>query len=84
MEKYLREITSIERAGFPILVHLNDSIGELGSLIDRHAPIGYQIWRYNLEPLYLLLAKPWDAIIELKAVDEVLQSAAQIVAYSKV
>lgn len=71
MKKYLDDIQSI---GAPILIHLNDSHGEFGSLIDRHAPLGTRIWTNdNHSALKLLLMKPWDAILELKP-PEVLES----------
>lgn len=72
MAKYLAEIEAIKA---PILVHLNDSIGELGSLVDHHGAIGTKIWdESNYDSLKLLLSKPWHAIIELKSQEEIVQS----------
>jgi endonuclease IV len=67
-------LDKIQKIGAPILIHLNDSHGELGSLIDRHAPLGTRIWTNdNYSSLQLLLTKPWDAVLELKP-PEVIES----------
>lgn len=73
MTKYLANVEAIGASN--ILVHLNDSMGELGSLIDRHATIGTRIWTAtNHSALRLLLAKDWDAIIELGDPDKIAKS----------
>lgn len=62
MTQYLDQVENIKA---PILVHLNDSVGDLGSGIDRHAPIGTKIWNNeNRESLDLLLSKGWSCIVE--------------------
>lgn len=59
-------VNAIDAIGCPVLVHLNDSVGEIGSMIDRHGIIGTRIWSEgNCEALAVLLAKKWDCIIEL-------------------
>lgn len=40
LKEYFKEFNSIFKSKKPLLIHLNDSEKELGSLIDRHAPIG--------------------------------------------
>lgn len=63
MSEYLKTVSSIN---CPILVHLNDSIGELGSGIDRHNTIGSKIWsKENWSSLAMLLKKEWDFIMEM-------------------
>lgn len=63
MEDYLETISSI---GCPVLVHLNDSVGDLGSHVDRHNAIGTKIWSKNKwQSLALLLKKSWDCILEM-------------------
>jgi endonuclease IV len=63
MVNYLETISATKA---PILIHLNDSYGELGSLIDRHAPLGEKIWtENNYSTLQYLLTKPWDAVLEM-------------------
>lgn len=58
-----------------VLVHLNDSIGEMGSMIDRHAPVGYKIWTDDkCSSLKLLLNTQWDCIIELKNIEDIEKS----------
>jgi len=67
-------IEKIETTNAPILLHLNDSHNELGTLIDRHAPLGTRIWTpTNYSSLEYLLTKPWDAILEMRP-PEVLES----------
>lgn len=63
MADYLETIDSI---GCPVLVHLNDSMGELGSGVDRHNTLGTKIWtRERCSSLLLLLQKKWDCIMEM-------------------
>jgi endonuclease IV len=51
--------------GLPILIHLNDSIGDFGSLIDRHAELGTKIWNGG-DGLRHIIGLGHDCIIELK------------------
>jgi len=67
-------IDKLKSFNAPILVHLNDSNGELGSLIDHHAPLGTRIWTNDKSSLKLLLSQHWDAIIELKPIDKIKES----------
>lgn len=63
MSDYVEKIKSIN---CPIFVHLNDSIGELGSRLDRHNAIGTKIWTKNrFESLGILLSQGWDCVIEV-------------------
>jgi len=55
----------------PILIHLNDSHGEFGSMIDMHAPYGTRIWTDDNSALQLLMSQPWDAIIELRKLEDI-------------
>lgn len=67
-------ISKLKSYKVPILIHLNDSDGEYGSLIDRHAVIGKRIWSDETYALKLFLDQPWDAIIELKKLDDIKSS----------
>jgi len=51
---------------YPILVHLNDSDNPFNSGIDRHAKLGTNIWKNNLDSLKNIIKKDYDFIIELK------------------
>lgn len=74
ISKMTEIINKLKSYNAPILVHLNDSNGELGSLIDHHAPLGTRIWANDKSSLKLLLSQPWDAIIELKPIDKIKES----------
>jgi endonuclease IV len=50
----------------PILIHLNDSVGEFDSLIDRHAELGSKIWLEDDGGLRHIVGLGYDCIIELK------------------
>lgn len=50
----------------PILIHLNDSIGEFGSFVDHHGNLGSKIWKDDKSGLAALVAMKHDKIIELK------------------
>lgn len=74
VSKMTEIIDKLKSFNVPILIHLNDSNGELGSLIDHHAPLGTRIWAKDKSSLKLLLSQPWDAIIELKPIDKIKES----------
>ena len=67
-------INKIKKTNSPVLIHLNDSYGELGTFIDRHAPLGERIWKDSDSSLRLLLREKWDAVIEIKTVDDMMKS----------
>lgn len=50
----------------PILIHLNDSVGEFDSLIDRHAELGTKIWLDDDSGLKHIIGLGYDCIIELR------------------
>lgn len=58
-------ITQIENVGLPLLIHLNDSIGDLGSFVDRHAELGTKIWKDDKSGLKYIKNTTHDKIIEL-------------------
>jgi hypothetical protein len=60
--RYIREI---ETAGLPYIIHLNDSIGDEGSFIDRHAELGTKIWLNDRSGLQYIKQLDCDKIIEL-------------------
>lgn len=63
MEKYIEQVKAI---GCPVLVHLNDSMGDLGSKLDRHDVVGSKIWsKENFGSLKILLDQGWDCIMEI-------------------
>lgn len=63
MSEYLDTIASI---GCNILVHLNDSVGDIGSYVDRHDAIGSKIWsKDRWSSLAMLLKKNWEYILEM-------------------
>jgi endonuclease IV len=68
--RYLRELAvpELRAAGIKLLLHLNDSVNDLGSFVDRHAPIGNKIWASSTASLKYLLANIADAdvVIELR------------------
>jgi endonuclease IV len=55
----------LRNLGLPILIHLNDSVGDYNSLIDRHAELGTKIWEHEKSGLAELLKLPYIKIIEL-------------------
>jgi len=59
---YIREI---ETSGLPYIIHLNDSIGDEGSFIDRHAELGTKIWLNDKSGLEYIKHLSCDKIIEL-------------------
>jgi len=58
-------MTEIESVGLPILMHLNDSVNELGSFNDRHGELGSKIWKDDKSGLRYLKNTTYDKIIEL-------------------
>jgi len=63
MSDYIAKLKAIN---CPILVHLNDSQGELGSKLDRHNTLGTKIWtRDRFGSLGMLLGQGWDCIMEI-------------------
>lgn len=69
MQKWIKAMKDV-----PVLIHLNDSYGELGSYVDRHAPLGERIWKESNSALKVLLGEKWDAIIEIKSVEDMIKS----------
>lgn len=53
------------KLNMPVLIHLNDSMGEIGSMVDRHATIGSKIWKDENSGLKKILSMGYDCIIEL-------------------
>lgn len=68
--KMIQLINTLNSFKAPILIHLNDSHGEFGSMVDKHAPFGTRIWTDDYSALQLLLSQPWDAIIELRKIED--------------
>lgn len=50
----------------PVLIHLNDSIGDFNSMIDRHGDIGTNIWKDDVSGLKKIISFGYDCIIEIK------------------
>jgi endonuclease IV len=69
--KMIQLIEQLHSYKCPVLIHLNDSHGEFGSMIDKHAPFGTRIWTDDYSALELLMNQPWDAIIELRGTDNI-------------
>lgn len=72
---YIREI---ETSGLPYIIHLNDSIGEEGSFIDRHGELGTKIWLNDKSGLKYIKRLDCDKIIELADPSSSLALMAQL------
>ncbi len=64
-EEVLNYMMNLEEVNIPILIHLNDSKGGLGSFVDIHAPLGAQIWEHDHSGLRKFMQMPFDKILEL-------------------
>lgn len=69
--KMIQLVNTLSTYKMPILIHLNDSHGEFGSMMDKHAPFGTRIWTEDYSALELLMNQPWDAIIELRKSEDI-------------
>lgn len=78
VRKYFGKLADV---GLPILVHLNDSMGDYESFVDRHAELGSKIWKDEKSGLAEILKLPYTKIIELadcKSSLELLSTIADI------
>jgi endonuclease IV len=55
----------IQNVGLPILIHLNDSVGDFGSFIDRHDVLGAKIWKEVNSGLKFIKNTPFPKILEI-------------------
>lgn len=56
---------NIESARLPILIHLNDSVGDFASFIDRHDVLGAKIWKEDKSGLKFIKNTPYPKILEI-------------------
>lgn len=71
-------ITDIEETRLPILIHLNDSVGDFGSFIDRHDELGAKIWKDDKSGLKYIKNITHDKILELANSQQSLELLAQL------
>lgn len=64
-ESVRKYFDKLEKVGLPILIHLNDSVGDYASFVDRHAELGTKIWEEEKSGLIEILKLPYIKIIEL-------------------
>lgn len=58
-------IADIESAGLPYIIHLNDSVGDESTFVDRHDTLGNKIWKDDKSGLSYIKSLSCDKIIEL-------------------
>jgi deoxyribonuclease-4 len=60
-----RYFAEIETSGLPYFIHLNDSVGDYLSFVDRHGTLGTNIWLEDKSGLKYIKSLDCDKIIEL-------------------
>jgi hypothetical protein len=69
---------NIQSAGLPVLIHLNDSVGEFASFVDRHDVLGAKIWKDNKTGLKFIKNPPFPKILEISDCRSSLELLAEL------
>lgn len=68
----------IQAVGLPILIHLNDSVGDFGSFVDRHDVLGAKIWKEVHSGLKFIKNTPFPKILEIAECRSSLELLAEL------